>query len=278
MFGVVCMKCFKNTLFSGSGWLIPLFIVVFASFLTLLAFKFGTDRDIEEEIEEGEVIVEVILSPEDYRNTALAYPKRRDKVFSFLASPEAAPAVFDFYTAIIGSEKIATLIVEEALKTGVLPSLAVALAWEESRFVSTAVNRNRTSVDRGLFQLNNRSFPKLEEADFFDIELNVKLGVEHLRWCLEHGGNDVAGLAMYNAGTGRVRKNTTPKSTLDYVHRILNFKTGIDVLFEEEMSRSWYLMPDGSVRSLAPTKPESIALAGTPKPRLLKLKTNEDRL
>jgi hypothetical protein len=92
------------------------------------------------------------------------------------------------------------------------PSLAFALCWAESRFNPTAVNRtNRNgSIDRGLFQLNNFSFPKLKETDFFNPSVNAYYGMAHLRWCLDAGGSVVAGLAMYNAGTGRVNAKALP--------------------------------------------------------------------
>ena len=199
------------------------------------------------------------LSPVEYRNVALSYRDKGDTTFNYLASPEARGDVLAFYAALIHSEEIASIIIQESERYALSPSLAVALAWEESRFVPTAVNRNRTSIDRGLFQLNNRSFPQLSEEEFFDLETNVKHGIAHLKWCLDHAGNEVSGLAMYNAGTSRVRKNTTPQKTLDYVHRILSFKNGIDELFEEEMRHSWYLMADGSVRSVAPVQVDLVA-------------------
>jgi soluble lytic murein transglycosylase-like protein len=94
-------------------------------------------------------------------------------------------------------------------------------------------NRNR-SVDRGLFQLNDGSFPKLTETDFFNPRVNAYYGMAHLRWCLDFGGSEVAGLAMYNAGVNRVNGGTTPRQTLDHVARIMEFRKGIEALFQLE--------------------------------------------
>ena len=37
-------------------------------------------------------------------------------------------------------------------------------------------------------------------------------------------GNEIAALAMYNAGANKVRKNSTPQITLDYISKIQNCK------------------------------------------------------
>jgi hypothetical protein len=129
--------------------------------------------------------------------------------------------------------EMAAAILSNASAFNISPSLAFALCWAESQFNPMAVNRaNRDgSVDRGLFQLNNRSFPKLKEADFFNPSVNAYYGMTHLRWCLDAGGSVVAGLAMYNAGTGRVKAEGAPKRTLDYVSYILEFQRKIEDAF-----------------------------------------------
>lgn len=262
--GDIFMSLFAHRSTRRYSWILPLIASLGAWGGTLFLVL---DREPTEHMQAAVPLAEELvsepdappLSPIEYRNVALSYRNKGDTTFNYLASPEARGDVLAFYSALIHSEEIATIILQEAERYGLSPSLAVALAWEESRFVPTAVNRNRTSIDRGLFQLNNRSFPQLAEEDFFDLETNVKHGLAHLKWCLDHAGNEVSGLAMYNAGTTRVRKNTTPQKTLNYVHRILSFKDGIDELFEEEMRHAWYLMADGSVRSVAPVQVELVA-------------------
>ncbi len=40
---------------------------------------------------------------------------------------------------------------------------------------------------------------------------------------------------MYNAGSGRVTGNGTPKMTLDYISKILDYKKGIDSFIMDTM-------------------------------------------
>jgi soluble lytic murein transglycosylase-like protein len=159
-----------------------------------------------------------------------------DRILGYYRNPENRLEVVAFFSALVQSEEIAAFILESADQFDIPPALAFALCWGESRFNPLAVNRanrNRT-VDRGLFQLNNESFPKLKEADFFNPRVNTYYGLAHLRWCLDSGGSEVAGLAMYNAGTNRVKAGTTPRHTLDHVSRILEFQKGIESLFQVE--------------------------------------------
>jgi hypothetical protein len=153
--------------------------------------------------------------------------------------PEYRNWVVSFFASLCGSREIAAIILSNAVAFDLAPSLAFALAWEESRFNPQAVNRaNRDeSVDRGLFQLNNRSFPTLTDADFFNPGVNAWYGMGHLRVCLDSGGSEIAALAMYNAGTGRVRSQGAPKNTLDYIHRILEWQRKIEGAFQAEALR-----------------------------------------
>jgi hypothetical protein len=148
--------------------------------------------------------------------------------------------VTDFFARICGSWYVADVILKEAVQLSIPPSLAFALSWEESRYDFSAVNpSNRDgSVDRGLFQLNNNSFPKLSEGEFFDPQVNARYGMSHLRMCLDTAGSEVAALAMYNAGSGRVISGGTPRQTLDYVDRVLATRRKIDRVFREEWALS----------------------------------------
>ncbi|HKL85879.1 MAG TPA: lytic transglycosylase domain-containing protein, partial [Treponemataceae bacterium] len=125
--------------------------------------------------------------------------------------------------------------------------LAFALAWEESRYQPKAVNKNPSSTDRGLFQLNNKAFPKLTEKDFFSIETNAKYGLSHLRYCIDLSGNEVAALAMYNAGTTKVRNDNTPKRTLDYVSRILSYRDGLTKTFDQQVASRYVVDKNNTV-------------------------------
>ena len=111
------------------------------------------------------------------------------------------------------------------------------MAHTESNYNEHATNRNaNASIDRGLFQLNSNSFPALTEADFFDPYISARYGLSHLKFCLNTAGNEVSALAMYNAGTTRVRSNKTPQTTLNYVGKIMDYQKMLDKLFDEQVS------------------------------------------
>jgi hypothetical protein len=158
-----------------------------------------------------------------------------DHITEYFLDPHTRTAVVEFFSAITASAEISEIILEAATDRNLPPSLVFALVHEESRFNPRALNRNSQTVDRGLFQLNSGSFPKLSVEDFYDPEINTRYGVAHLEHCLNMGGNDVAALAMYNAGYGRVKNTGTPKSTLDYIYRTLNYRSNVEALFEAQV-------------------------------------------
>jgi hypothetical protein len=162
--------------------------------------------------------------------------EKPDPIMEYYRNESSRSDVLAFFGALVQSEEIAGAILTNADAFDIPPALAFALCWGESRFNPLAVNRkNRNeTIDRGLFQLNNKSFPKLREAEFFNPRVNAYYGMAHLRWCLNTGGSEVAGLAMYNAGTNRVKAGSTPRQTLDHISRILEFRKGIESLFQAE--------------------------------------------
>ena len=111
----------------------------------------------------------------------------------------------------------------------------------ESGFQTKATNWNRYSVDRGLFQLNSQTFPKLREQDFYDPQVNARYGLAHLRHCLNTGGNEIVALAMYNAGARKVNDGT-PYSTLNYIARILDYREELEQQFRSTLLRSGSLV------------------------------------
>jgi len=156
-----------------------------------------------------------------------------DPVLEYFRNPEYSEWVVDFFSNICINREVVIAILESSEKFNVPPSLAFSVSWEESRLNPNAINRyNRDgSIDRGLFQLNSRSFPNLETANFFDIKTNTHYGLGHLRYCLDTGGSEISALAMYNAGTGRVRSSGAPEVTLNYINRILSNKSKIESKF-----------------------------------------------
>ncbi len=146
----------------------------------------------------------------------------------WIDDPKAREAAVHFFEELAGSKQLAHIILEQTAEHQVPAPLAFALVWAESSFDPRAVNQNRSSVDRGLFQLNSRSFPELEEAEFFDPETNARNGVAYLSECLDDGENEIVALAMYNAGRRRVNERGTPKMTLDYISKVLDYRERIE--------------------------------------------------
>lgn len=140
--------------------------------------------------------------------------------------------VEQFYTAVTSDATVTGAILAAAAANDIPLPLAFSVAWVESHYRVRAVNHNVGSLDRGLFQLNSRSFPRLREEEFFNPVVNAHHGLAHLRFCLAEGQNEVVALAMYNAGAQRVRKGT-PYSTLHYVARALEYRQGLEESFEE---------------------------------------------
>ena len=175
---------------------------------------------------------------ESYKISVPTHSQKMDSGLELYRSVHSRAAVEWFYTNVTESRDVACAILESADKNDIPVALAFALAYTESRYKVTAINKNKNaSIDRGLFQLNNKSFPALEEKDFFDPYVSAKYGMSHLRHCLDTAGNEVSALAMYNAGTNRVRNNETPQITLNYVSKIINYRQNLEALFETEVAQ-----------------------------------------
>ena len=168
--------------------------------------------------------------------------EKKDLILTLFNMPEARERVIGFFAEISNSLEIAEIILTNAAAFEIPPALAFALGWEESRLNPRAVNnKNRDqSIDRGLFQLNSRSFPRLDLQSFFNPHVNSWHGMSHLRFCLDTGGSEIVALAMYNAGSGRVQNTGTPLSTLDYIGRIFKKRQSIEDQFRE-MEKTWLL-------------------------------------
>ena len=211
--------------------------------------------EIEEEVEEEE---EVLFYEDDQipefasylKEVSLVKDSSSDRGLYLYRQQTSKAAVEWFYSHVTGNREVSDSILIEAEKNDIPLSLAFSLAYTESRYRSNAVNSNsNSSIDRGLFQLNSNSFPNLTEEDFFNPAVSAKYGMSHLKFCLDTAGNEISALAMYNAGTGKVRSNRTPQSTLNYVGKIMSYQDTLDRLFEEQVA-SYYelqLSPSFSV-------------------------------
>ncbi|MDR2433215.1 MAG: lytic transglycosylase domain-containing protein [Treponema sp.] len=165
--------------------------------------------------------------------------QKPDLIQEMYRDPDKREWVIEFFREICDSREIAEVILANAAAFDIAPALAFALGWEESRFNPRAVNnKNRDqSIDRGLFQLNSRSFPRIEPQAFFDPKINAWNGMSHLRFCLDSGGSEIAALAIYNAGSGKIKSSGAPRQTLDYTNRILENRRNIESYFEARLRR-----------------------------------------
>lgn len=197
---------------------------------------------------DGDPELASIVAPEKFHQTAIEAGRKKDRSLALYRAEASRNDVIWFYEHITGNEQITRIILENANRNNIPAALAFALAWEESRYQPRAVNKNATSIDRGLFQLNNKAFPKLVEKDFFNPATNAKNGLAHLSYCINLSGNEIAALAMYNAGTTKVRNNNTPKRTLDYVSRILSYREGLDRLFYQQVASKYAIDEEERVK------------------------------
>ena len=148
-------------------------------------------------------------------------------------------AVVNFFIGLTGSPTVALPILYHTDRTDLSVSLVFALSYVESRYSPTAVNRNATSIDRGLFQLNSLTFRDLTDADFFDPDVNTQHGVDYLVWCLRHTNNERQALAAYNAGLTRARNGQIPASTRVYIERVMTFKGQLERRFRDHMAQQF---------------------------------------
>jgi hypothetical protein len=185
---------------------------------------------------------------------------RRDPIGPYYQNPETKDSTLQFFSSLTRSENVARVILDNSQKFEVRPSLAFALALEESDFRVDAFNKNGDSVDRGLFQLNSKSYPDLAVSDFYDPATNARYGIAHFKSCLKEAGNEVAGLAMYNAGNGRVARGATPHKTRNYVSRILAYEDNISSLFAAKVMAAKRSADPASIPGVARLFAESVSI------------------
>ena len=231
-----------ETPFSGvkMKFVMPFFMGVLLSliFCALIGVSYGFFKLPEHEVI-AESEPEEILEEEAEEHIFSESEKISDIVLEYFRNPEYRRWVINFFTDICSSPEVSQAILENCYAFNVPPALAFALGWEESRLNPYAENRSNRdgSIDRGLFQLNNRSFPNVDIPDFFNIQTNARYGVGHLRFCLDSGASEVSALAMYNAGAARVRSTGAPEVTLNYISRILENRLKIESNFHSRLIR-----------------------------------------
>jgi soluble lytic murein transglycosylase-like protein len=176
-----------------------------------------------------------ILTPETISFLLSEKPNDLDPGLYLYRIEPTRTLVERFYTQVTADVEITDAILKAADSNDISLPLAFSLAWAESAFRVRALNYNANSVDRGLFQLNSRTFPNLREEQFYNPQINADYGLAHFRYCIEVGKNEVVALAMYNAGINRVRRGT-PYSTLHYIAKILDNERKLLESFEQMLT------------------------------------------
>ena len=103
------------------------------------------------------------------------------------------------------------IIVQQAADKDVDAALIAGVIYAESRFV----DQTSEAGARGLMQITPGTANEIEQrsggttfdpaTDLSDPQINIQYGTYHLRELLDlYGGNEVAALAAYNAGPGKV--------------------------------------------------------------------------
>jgi hypothetical protein len=184
-----------------------------------------------------------LYSPDDYIKRVVL-SEERDLGSALYEDAVFRDRILSYYANVAGSALVAETVTRYAYENKIPFTLAFALMWAESRFDPLAVNRNPVSIDRGLFQLNSESFPHLSVEDFFDIEINVRTGLQYLRSCLEKGETEIIGLAIYNAGHYRVSSAGAPMMTLEHISKILTYKSELERDFQRYISREGRIRTD----------------------------------
>ena len=157
-----------------------------------------------------------------------AKPPTDDAVLNLYRNDSLRPLLIEYYTRLTDNRTVALAILDVCDELNIPPSLGFALAWNESKFNPLAVNVNMTSVDRGLFQLNSRTFTRLNRAAVFDPRKNAFHGLAYFKKACSVLGSIEKGLGYYNSGIGMLTDRPLPRSTLSYVKRILNDRKTMD--------------------------------------------------
>jgi len=155
-------------------------------------------------------------------------PATDDALMALYRHDQIRPLVVEYYAQLTKDRSVALAILETCDDLNIDPSLGFALAWNESRFNPQAVNRNPGSLDRGLFQLNTRTFSKLDRKTVFDPKANARHGLTYYKMAYDRLGSEAKALGYYNAGIGLLTERALPKSTQAYIKRILADRERMD--------------------------------------------------
>ncbi len=227
-------------------------IYIFLSLYSLLLFSASTDMGQQE-------LVRELLN----ENIAFSYENLYDRVFqdqvqsqrnlvkTYLSTaypitglyfqPTTHNEVVSFLEQKTGSEQITETILFFTEKENLHLETVFSLVSIESGFRPSAVNRNSSSRDFGLFQLNSRTFRRFTEEELLQIETNVAFGTRYLRYAFNLMTDTNSALAVYNAGPSRPLRGIIPVSTQAYIKKINKYAKQLVYEFQVYMSKKYSL-------------------------------------
>lgn len=143
-------------------------------------------------------------------------------------------SVIDFYTQFTKDESISKAILNASFYHNIPVNLAFAVSFYESGFNPNAINHNRFSTDRGLFQLND-GYRSWDTIEYYNIYKNSYEGARYIKEMLTLNDEDfIYALYCYNAGPGKVRVHgEIPDRTRKYVTDILEYEDMITRMFNK---------------------------------------------
>jgi len=112
---------------------------------------------------------------------------------------------------------VKALVQAEALRQNVDPTLAVAVAWVESRFNPAAVSRDGA---KGVMQLMPVNVVAYGLADPFEPVANIRAGVQILRRLLARYKRTDLALAAYRSGPGNITKRGIDRKDETYINAV----------------------------------------------------------
>lgn len=124
----------------------------------------------------------------------------------------------------VGS-RLAAIIYEEALSVGIEPALAFGLIAQESGFDTSAIG---SQGELGLMQIKPstaRAYDaRITPEALLRPNVNVRLGLRHLKREVEYFGDPVLGLMSYHMGRARLERELADGSAPRdrYVERVLS--------------------------------------------------------
>lgn len=151
-----------------------------------------------------------------------------DALLALYRDDHFRPLVVEYYSELTRDRSVALAILETCDQLELDPSLAFAIAWNESHFDPLAVSYNPTTVDQGLFQLNSRTFSRLDRKTVFNAKANALHGLTFYKAAYDKLQSESKALGYYNSGIGMTTNRPLPQRTVGYIKRVLADRDRLD--------------------------------------------------